>query len=134
MNKILLTLLILLNINIFGLSAEQEFKNQIQGKTIIGKSIKGRQAIYTFSQNGNNVLLRQNGTFNHEFIKMCGNIAVYKEYRLFDVYYTAFQINGDKVYLTSNDVVGGLKLDKYKDLSQQVAQSLLDNALIFVFK
>ena len=134
MNKILLTLLILLNINIFGLSAEQEFKNQIQGKTIIGKSIKGRQAIYTFSQNGNNVLLRQGGTFNHEFIKMCGNIAIYKEYRLFDVYYTAFQINGNKVYITSNDVVGGLKIDKYKDIPQQIAQALLNNALVFLFQ
>ena len=134
MNKLLLSILILLNINIFGLSAEQEFKNQVQGKTIIGKSIKGRQAIYTFSQNGNNVLLRQSGTFNHEFIKMCGDIAIYKEYRLFNVYYTAFQVNGDKVYVTSNDVVGGLKLDKYKDIPQQVAQKLLDNALIFLFK
>lgn len=134
MNKILLSILILLNINIFGLSAEQNFKNQVQGKTIIGKSIKGRQVIYTFSQNGNNALLRQNGTFNHKFIKMCGDIAIYKEYRLFDVYYTAFQINGDKVYLTSNDVVGGLKLDKYKDLPQQVAQELLKNALIFEYK
>ena len=134
MNKILLSVLILLNINIFGLSTEQEFKNQIQGKTIIGKSIKGRQAIYTFSQNGSTALLRQNGTFNHEFIKMCGNTAIYKEYRLFDVYYTAFQINGDKVYVTSNDVVGGLKLDKYKDIPQQVAQALLDNALIFIFQ
>ena len=134
MNKILLSVLILLNVNIFGLSAEQEFKNQIQGKTIIGKSIKGRQAIYTFSQNGNTALLRQNGTFNHEFIKMCGNTAIYKEYRLFDVYYTAFQINGDKVHVTSNDVVGGLKLDKYKDIPQQVAQALLDNALIFIFQ
>ena len=134
MNKILLSVLILLNINIFGLSAEQEFKNQIQGKTIIGKSIKGRQAIYTFSQNGNNVLLRQSGTFNHEFIKMCGNTAIYKEYRLFDVYYTAFQIDGNKVYVTSNDVIGGLKIDKYKDIPQQVAQALLNNALIFVFQ
>ena len=134
MNKLLLSILILLNINIFGLSAEQEFKNQVQGKTIIGKSIKGRQAIYTFSQNGNNALLRQAGTFNHEFIKMCGDIAIYKEYRLFNVYYTAFQVNGDKVYVTSNDVVGGLKLDKYKDIPQQVAQKLLDNALIFIFQ
>ena len=134
MNKLLLSILILLNINIFGLSAEQEFKNQVQGKTIIGKSIKGRQALYTFSQNGNNALLRQGGTFNHEFIKMCGDIAIYKEYRLFDVYYTAFQVNGDKVYVTSNDVVGGLKLEKYKDIPQQVAQKLLNNALIFLFK
>ena len=134
MNKILLSVLILLNINIFGLSTEQEFKNQIQGKTIIGKSIKGRQAIYTFSRNGNNVSLRQNGSFNHEFIKMCGDIAIYKEYRLFDIYYTAFQINGNKVYVTSNDVIGGLNLDKSQDIPQQVAQKLLNNALIFLFK
>ncbi len=135
MKNLLFSLFLLLSINIFGQSLEEDFKNQIKNQTIVGKSIKGRQVIYTFAQNGNTAILRDNtGRYNHEFIKMCGDIAIYKEYHVFNIFYTGFQINGDTIYVTSNNDIGGLKLKKDNNIPQQIAEELPSKALSFVFK
>ena len=109
--------------------ADITFFEQVQGKTIVGQSIENITTQYEFSADGKLVVLKKNTGYTHTFVKMIGDIAVYKGNRGGKVHYDAFQINDGGVLLTSSDQIGGVKLKP--NTPEQIALELTKKGLNF---
>lgn len=116
----------------FGQASDMVFLDKVKGMTIMGKSVEGVDTTFTFSADGKTATLNKRGGYKHTFVKMVGDVAVYKGRRAGKTHYDAFKINGDEVMLTTNDQIGGVKL---KDNTPEgIAEALNMKSLMFTFK
>jgi len=116
----------------FGQGADKMFFDQVKGKTIMGKSIENVNTTYVFSADGKSVMLKKRSGFNHTFVKMVGDVAVYKGMRGGKMHYDAFKVSGKNVMVTTSDQIGGVKL---KDNTPAgIAKALNTKSLMFTLK
>ena len=116
----------------FGQTPDTMFFDQVKGKTIVGKSVEGIATTYVFSADGKSVMLKKNTGYNHTFVEMVGDVAVYKGMRGGKMHYDAFKVSGANVMVTTGEQIGGLKL---KDNTPAgIAKALNAKALTFTYK
>lgn len=116
----------------FGQGTDKTFFDQVKGKTIMGKSIKGVNTTFVFSADGMSVMLKKNKGYNHTFVEMVGDVAVYKGMRGGRMHYDAFKVSGQTVMVTTSDQIGGVKL---KDNTPAgIANALNEKSLTFSLK
>ena len=116
----------------FGQTADTMFFDQVKGKTIVGKSVEGKATTYVFSADGKSVMLKKNTGYNHTFVEMVGDVAVYKGTRGGKTHYDAFKVSGENVMLSTSDQIGGVKL---KDNTPAgIAKALNAKSLTFTYK
>jgi len=112
--------------------ADITFFDQVKGKTIVGQSVENITTQYMFSTDGKSVILKKNKGYNHTFVKMVGDIAIYQGKRGGKVHYDAFQVKGQNVTLASSDQIGGIKLNP--NTPEQIAKEFITKNLTFKFK
>ena len=127
-----LLLLMMMTATVSFAQADMTFFNQVQGKTIMGQSVEKVATEYEFSADGKSALLKKNTGYNHTFVKMIGDIAIYQGKRGGKVHYDAFQVKGKNVLLTSSDQIGGIKLNP--NTPEQIAKEFAAKKLTFKFK
>ena len=125
-------LLIMMTAVVSFAQADMTFFNQVKGKSITGQSVEKIATEYAFSADGKSVMLKKNTGYNHTFVKMFGDIAVYQGNRGGKIHYDAFQVKGKNVMLASSDQIGGIKLNP--NTPEQIAKEFATKKLTFKFK
>ena len=125
-------LLIMITAVVSFAQADMTFFNQVKGKSITGLSVEKIATEYVFSADGKSVILKKNTGYNHTFVKMIGDIAVYQGKRGGKVHYDAFQVKGENIMLASSDQIGGIKLDP--NTPEQIVKEFTTKNLTFKFK
>ena len=125
-------LLIMITAVVSFAQADMTFFNQVKGKSITGLSVEKIATEYVFSADGKSVILKKNTGYNHTFVKMIGDIAVYQGKRGGKVHYDAFQVKGKNIMLASSDQIGGIKLDP--NTPEQIVKEFTTKNLTFKFK
>ncbi|MGL5956851.1 MAG: hypothetical protein ACRC0X_09710 [Brevinema sp.] len=128
MKSVLLVVFMLISTSAFTQDGKAFF-DQMKGKAIVGKSIEGIDTRFEFSVDGQSVVLKKLKGFNHTFVKMIGDIAIYQGSRGGKTHYEGFQIKGGTVLVATSDQIGGIKLQT--NTPEGLAQVFNTNALTF---
>ncbi|MGL4677659.1 MAG: hypothetical protein ACRCWI_08370 [Brevinema sp.] len=126
--KSLLLVFTLIAVNGFAQDGKAFF-DQMKGKTIVGKSVEGVDTRFEFSADGMTVTLKKNSGYNHTFVKMIRDIAIYEGKRGGKTHYEGFQVKGGTVLVSTSDQIGGVKLKS--NVPEELAKDFEKNALVF---